>query len=82
MSALYTPLDQYAVHKYPRAGKCPKSPFTNGHHRCGTIPKYSVLDGGLPGDSAQVVCLHCEKEFDEWWFVPMNQPRSLPEVTI
>lgn len=74
-----TPLDQFAVSKFPKRGKCPKSPFKNGWHRCGLIPKYSVLDGGAPGDSAQVTCLHCERGFN-WYFVAKDQPRSLPGV--
>ncbi|OGP65898.1 MAG: hypothetical protein A3K22_05760 [Deltaproteobacteria bacterium RBG_16_42_7] len=51
--------EKLATSKFPIKGKCPSSAFMNGWHRCGIVPVYSVLDGGIPGDSARVVCLHC-----------------------
>lgn len=72
-----TRLDPFAWHKFPKPGRCPDSPFKNGWHRCGLIPTYSVLDGGAPGDRAKVICLHCEKEFSESYFVAKDQPRDL-----
>ena len=69
-------LEEFSIHKSPKNGKCKKSPFKNGNHRVGTIPLESVLDGGLPGDSAQKICLHCGKGFDTC-FIPKNQPSTL-----
>ncbi len=69
--------------KYPIAGKCPNSCFKNGWHRCGIIPVYSVLDGGLPGNSARVICLECGQIMkdnegrDQRYFIPRNQPAKI-----
>lgn len=73
-----TYLDQFAVHRYPKRGKCAKSCFANGWHRVGLVPVESVLDGGLPGDSAQEICMECERVFQKRVFYPIKQPRMIP----
>lgn len=71
-------LEDFAVYKYPRDGKCPKSCFADGAHRVGTIPVMSLLDGGASGDSMREICLECEKVFDQpRWFLLKNQPNRL-----
>lgn len=69
-------VEEFAIHKFPRKGKCEKSCFANGIHRVGIVPLYSVLDGGAAGDSAREVCLECGKVFKEpRWFILKDQPR-------
>lgn len=77
MELANTYLDGFAIHRYHKKGKCPKSCFADGGHRVGMVPVLSVLDGGLPGDSAQEICLECEKVFKRRVFYPRNQPRNL-----
>lgn len=72
-----TYLDQFSEHRYPKRGKCKNSCFANGWHRVGMVPVKSVLDGGLPGDSAVEICLECETVFSRRAFYPKNQPREL-----
>lgn len=72
-----TYLDPFAHSRYPKKGVCHSSCFKNGWHRLGMIPVYSVVDGGLPGDILQEICLECEKPFQKKAFLPINQPRSL-----
>lgn len=70
-------LEDAAISKYPRRGKCSKSVFACGWHRCGTVPMYSLLDGGCPGDVAHEVCLECGTVFNKSWFIPKAQPREI-----
>lgn len=72
-----TGFESAALYRYPRRGKCANSCFANGWHRCGTIPLYSLLDGGLPGDVAHEICLECGTVFKESWFIPIAQPREI-----
>lgn len=72
-----TYFDQFAIHRYPKKGKCEKSCFADGSHRVGLVPVLSVLDGGLPGDSAREICLECERVFSKSVFYPINQPRVI-----
>ena len=70
-----------AIHKQPRAGKCPQSEFGLGWHRVGLVPYYSVLDGGAPGDSCRWMCLSCGRLWDKepGAFVLRQQPRRIGE---
>lgn len=79
MSFTFTPryLDNFAVTRYHKKGKCSQTVFMDGGHRVGLIPVYSVLDGGLPGDVAQEICLECEKVFKKRVFYPLSQPAIL-----
>lgn len=73
-----TYLDQFAQTRYHKRGKCEKTVFADGGHRVGLIPVLSVLDGGVPGDSAQEICLECERAFKRRvFYVNANQPRKL-----
>lgn len=63
---------------FRKRGKCPNSPFYDGWHRIGVIPMMSVLDGGLAGDSAYEMCLHCGKVFKGMGrFYPKKQPNII-----
>lgn len=66
-------LEQFAVKKYAKTGKCGDRPF----HRIGLIPVRSLLDGGLPGDVCDEYCLQCGKHFQGSAFLPIKQPSSL-----
>ena len=44
------------------------------------VPVLSVLDGGLPGDSAVEICMECEKVFSRRAFYPKAQPRQLTPI--
>ena len=72
-------LEKFAVHKYPKEGKCQNSCFANGNHRVGTVPTMSLIDGGLPGVVFREVCLECKKWFKKGGFYARNQPRSLSQ---
>lgn len=74
-----TYLDQFAQTRYYRRGKCKKSAFVDGGHRVGLVPVLSVLDGGLPGDSAKEICMDCERVFKRSVFYPINQPRLIAQ---
>lgn len=75
--------EAYAESKWPEAGKCSGSPFRDGRHRVGSVPIYSVLDGGMAGDVSRVVCLHCGEVMKDGersplgYFHPRNQPRDI-----
>lgn len=71
-------LEEIALHKSPKKGKCENSCFANGNHRVGLIPLVSVLDNGAAGDVAIDICLECGKPFPKKsWFVLKNQPRTI-----
>lgn len=66
------------TNKQPHKGKCKRSRYAAGDHCTVLFATHSVLDGGLPGDSAQKVCVDCGKRFKERWFIPKDQPNELP----
>lgn len=70
-------MEDFAISKFPRRGKCENTVFANGWHRAAMIPLYSVLDGGAAGDVCAIACLECGKEFNQDWFVLIDQPRAL-----
>ena len=71
-------IEDYAVVRFPKKGKCKASPFVKGAHRVGLIPVLSLLDGGAPGDLCEGICLHCGRDFrGERKFVLKDQPRNL-----
>ena len=72
-----TYLDQFAIYKQYKPGKCESSCFADGGHRVGYVPVLSLLDGGLAGDSCKMICLECESIFEESIFVVLNQPNEL-----
>lgn len=59
-------------------GGCPDSCYSNGRHKVGIVPLYSLLDGGLPGDICQQVCLQCGRVFGQCFF-PIGQPNRLTD---
>jgi len=72
--------ESFAIHRWPKRGKCPKSCFADGSHRLAMIPAYSLLDQGTPGDVCRTFCLECGREFkgiNYTGFIVKNQPRSL-----
>ncbi len=77
MNLADTYLDEFAEKRYWKQGKCIKSCSADGGHRVGLIPVLSILDGGLPGDVAQEICLECEKVFKRKVFYTRNQPSRL-----
>lgn len=70
-------MEDFAIVRYPKKGKCEQSCFANGWHRVGLVPVLSLLDGGLSGDSAQEICLECERMFSRRVFYPKRQPNKL-----
>ena len=73
-------VEELAVSKYPREGKCKKSCFKDGSHRVGIVPILSLLDGALAGDLANVICLECGQifnQFEDRWFIPKDQPSEI-----
>lgn len=72
-------LEDEALFKEHRRGKCPHSVFADGGHRVGRVPFYSLVDGGLPGDVLKTVCLECGKEWVKpgQGFVVRDQPSRL-----
>lgn len=70
-------IENFAIHKFPRTGKCKNSCFLNGNHRVGIVPVASILDGGASGDSCREICLECGKIFNQpRWFVLIKQPNA------
>jgi len=69
-------MEKYAIHKFPVKGKCSK-PALKGHHRCGMVPVYSVIDNGAPGDICRTFCLECGKAFEKSCFVLRDQPARI-----
>ena len=67
-------IENFAVSKYPKNGKCKKSCFKIGYHRIGVIPMMSIIDGGSPGCSCKEVCLECGSVFKQGMFFPIKQP--------
>lgn len=67
-------LEQYAVSRYPKDGKCKQSAFANGKHRAAMVPVESSLDGGASGDYCCEVCLDCKRWFKKTVFVIRRQP--------
>jgi hypothetical protein len=72
-----TYLDQFAETRYHKQGKCPSTAFVDGGHRVGLVPVLSVLDGGLPGDIAQEICMDCQRVFKKSAFYPKGQPKRI-----
>ena len=72
-------LEDAAVFKRHKAGKCPNSCFATGGHRVGDVPYYSLVDGGLPGCVLKTVCLECGREWRKpgQGFLPMRQPNTI-----
>lgn len=70
-------MEDFAVSKFPKRGKCAKSVFMNGWHRVGSIPTLSLLDGAAPGDWLTDICLECGKVFGLDGFIVKNQPNTL-----
>ena len=70
-------MEDYAIFKKPKKGKCSQSPLLIGWHRVGSIPTLSLLDGGLAGDVLTEICLHCGKFFKRSGFVVRKQPNQI-----
>ncbi len=62
---------------YYKDGKCKKSQFLAGGHRCFKMPFESALDGGASGDFHREVCVDCGKMFKAGCFVIKKQPSSI-----
>ena len=82
-SAFLSQCDIFAISKWPdKSSQCRKSPFLGGYHRVGSVPIYSVLDDGMPGDISRVICLHCgevmkdDEGYPEGYFHAADQPRT------
>jgi hypothetical protein len=69
-------LEEIAVYKFYKPGKCSNSCFAAGGHRCGMIPTERIRDGGLPGVVCQSVCIECGKKFKETCFYPSKDPEA------
>ena len=67
-------MEEFAISKFPKFGKCPKSPFMIGWHRVGIIPVISWFDNGSSGDSAREIFLECGRWFKQRWFIAKKQP--------
>lgn len=63
-------VEEIAVFKRSKSGKCKNSCFADGSHRVGMMPMYRPNDGGLPGVSCQLVCIECRKKFNDRAFLP------------
>lgn len=62
-------LEEHALFKQPKKGKCNNSQFVNGYHRIGYIPKTCPNDGASKGKICHEICLDCGKKFKRSLFV-------------
>jgi len=70
-------VEEIAVFKRHKYGKCKKSCFADGGHRVGMIPMYRPDDGGLAGVSCQLICIECRKKFNDRAFLPDKTQKEL-----
>ena len=66
--------------RFYKNGKCKKSRFVSGGHRCFFMPFESAFDGGASGDFLREVCVDCGKLFKSGCFEIKKQPAGVGDT--